>query len=267
MTSFRSDDENELARMESMTEQKPASELSEVTEVGQVAAKKGPAVDFKTRLAAIKARANAVAVKVEAVKPSEQPTPQIRQGAKQVSNLGGGIDPSLLTPLEADIEADRTLALKVTDENVEKASEKMLTAEALFTESLAEKSMDRDRFKAVFINTVQQECAGLTLEQIEDSIRRDHEVLFDKRTGIQVKLAYRSELLKDATAEERAKRLKDDWLFKPAKKVAAEKTTGTSAKTTSKKPAFDPAAAMRAALKAQGKTDEQIKTALSKFGL
>jgi len=259
MTSFRSDDENELARMESMTEQKPPSELSETIEPGQKVAK-ATMPDFKTRLAAIKARANAVGVKIE-TKPSEMALPPLSPVA------GGPLGVESLTPLEADIEADRTLALKVTDENVEKASEKMLTAEALFTESLAEKSMDRDRFKAVFINTVQQECAGLTLEQIEDSIRRDHEVLFDKRTGIQAKLAYRSELLKDATAEERAKRLKDDWLFKPAKKVAAEKTTGTSAKTASKKPAFDPAAAMRTALKAQGKTDEQVKTALAKFGL
>jgi hypothetical protein len=91
-------------------------------------------------------------------------------------------------------------------------------------------------------------------------------MLFDKRTGIQAKLAYRSELLKDATAEERAKRLKDDWLFKPNKKatVNGEKKAPGPKKA---KPAFDPAAAMRAALKAKGLSDEKIAERLAKFGL
>jgi hypothetical protein len=147
----------------------------------------------------------------------------------------------------------------VIDGTIEEATDKMLNAEALFSESLAEKSMDRERFKAVYMNTVKTECAGLTLDQIEQSIRLDHEILFDKRTGIQAKLAYRAELLKDESAERRAKALKDDWLFKPAKKVAAEGSGKPRAKGP-KKEAFDPEAAMRAGMmekaKAKGLTGD-----------
>jgi hypothetical protein len=259
MTSFSSEDANELARMEALSESKPPSELKEVVEQGEKVVAKKALPDLKARLAALRARGVTLPPKNDAPLPTKVEDVQIVPGDMAHPQ----------NQLEADVEAERALMRAAADpEDVEKASEKTLNAEALFTESLAEKSMDRDRFKAVFINTVQQECAGLTLDQIEESIRRDHEMLFDKRTGIQAKLAYRAELLKDATAEERAKRLKDDWLFKPNKKAAASSNGESKPKSSKTKSApFDPAAAMKKALKAKGLSDEEITARLAKFGL
>jgi len=263
MSKFSSEDANEMARMEQLAAPKPIDEIPEVPVVADFNNKgqfnnrsnfKQKMPDFKTRLNSIKAGFGGTKV-VE-----QKPVAQLHPGIEVVPGDMGAPQ----NELEALVEADRKFAGKVNDNHVEQESDKVLHAETLYTEMLAEKSMDRERFKSVFINTVQSECAGLTLDQIEESIRRDHEVLFDKRTGIQAKLAYRAELLKDATAEERAKRLKDDWLFKPAKAVAksaAPKSTGP------KKAAFDPAAAIKASLKAKGLTDEAIAQRMAKLGL
>ena len=294
MSEFNAEDPAVRDRIHNLTEPAPLSELPENTQPGDKI-KKVPLSDFKARLAALKAKANIHPHGADLRKPSEAPLPPMdatdekiakwdEEDADEKAKGKTFPDSVQIVPgdmgkpqneLEAMVEADRQI-VKKAESDVEAASDKMLNAEALFTESLAEKSMDRDRFKAVFINTVQQECAGLTLDQIEESIRRDHEMLFDKRTGIQAKLAYRAELLKDATAEDRAKRLKDDWLFKPAKKVKAE-TTATGEKKASgpKKPAFDPGAAMRATLtakfKKQGLSDDVVKAKvaeqLARFGL
>lgn len=289
MNDFKCENPTELDRLEAIAQNKPASELKEILEPGQKITRKNMP-DFKTRLNALKAGFGGVAPKKDESKlPESVPSQVDAQPVESTTFIGTPISdlhPNVeIVPgdmgkpqneIEALVEADRQFSKEVVNSNVEAATDKMLNAEMLFTESLAEKSMDRERFKAVFINTVQAECAGLTLEEIEESIRRDHEMLFDKRTGIQAKLAYRAELLKDATAEERAKRLKDDWLFKPNKKTAEEKkASGTSGASKSKKPAFDPAAAMRATLtarfKAKGLSDEEVKAKvaeqLSKFGL
>jgi len=269
MSKFTSEDADEMARMEQLAAPKPIDEIKEVPTVPnfndmgkfnnrQNFKQKMP--DFKTRLNSIKAGFGGTKV-IEAKPVIEKST--VVDLHPEVEVVPGDMGKPQ-NELEALVEADRQFAGKVSDSHVEQESDKVLHAETLFTEMLAEKSMDRERFKSVFINTVQSECAGLTLDQIEESIRRDHEVLFDKRTGIQAKLAYRAELLKDATAEERAKRLKDDWLFKPAKQVAkasAPKSSGP------KKPAFDPAAAIKASLKAKGLSDEAIAQRMAKLGL
>jgi len=287
MSKFSSEDADEMARMEQLAAPKPIDEIKEVpvvphfNDMGKSSFNKRSnqnqkMPDFKTRLNSIKAGFGA--------KPVASATTVIEQKPAQVvspvneEQADGRLSRSEIVPgdmgkpqneLEALIEDDRKFMHKVADTHVEQESDKVLHAETLYTEMLAEKSMDRERFKSVFINTVQSECAGLTLDQIEESIRRDHEVLFDKRTGIQAKLAYRAELLKDATAEERAKRLKDDWLF-PKKQLsqASTKSASSSSKSSGpKKPAFDPAAAIKASLKAKGLSDEAIAQRMAKLGL
>jgi hypothetical protein len=277
MSKFSSEDADEMARMEQLAAPKPIGEIKEVPVVphfndlgkssfNRRSNQNQKMPDFKTRLNSIKAGFGTKA-------PVASSAPVIEKA--EVAQLHPGVE---IVPgdmgkpqneLEALVEADRQFSHKVADTHVEQESDKVLHAETLYTEMLAEKSMDRERFKSVFINTVQSECAGLTLDQIEESIRRDHEVLFDKRTGIQAKLAYRAELLKDATAEERAKRLKDDWLFpkKQLSQSSSPKTSSSSKSSASKKPAFDPAAAIKASLKAKGLSDEAIAQRMAKLGL
>ena len=267
-------DDETRARIEALSEPKPASELTEVLEPGEKVAG-DPPLSLRERIALLRARGSVVSK--SAPKRETVPTQVVAEDKPAASLLHPGVEivPGDMSKpqneVEALVESDRQFAVQVVDENIEAASDKMLNAEALFSESMAEKSMDRERFKAVYMNTVKVECAGLTLDQIENSIRQDHEVLFDKRTGIQAKLAYRAELLKDATAEERAKRLKDDWLFKPAKKVAESK----SAKPKSTKAPFDPEAAIRATMmekaKSKGLTGdaakEWVEAKIAKLGL
>ena len=244
-------------RINLLTEPKPASELSEVMEPGDQGATP-KTLSLKERIALIGARKmmakretvpSQVVTKPEPVAESleekiqkwddedEQDKNLLHEGVEIVPGDMG--KPQNIT--EALVESDRQFSTKVVDGNIEEATDKMLNAEALFSESLAEKSMDRDRFKAVYMNTVKTECAGLTLDQIEQSIRLDHEILFDKRTGIQAKLAYRAELLKDETAERRAKALKDDWLFKPAKKVSEPRVAKAGVSGKAKKEAVESA--------------------------
>jgi hypothetical protein len=276
------------ARIEALSEPKPASELTEVLEVGEKVAGEAP-LSLKERIALLRARGSVIsksAPKRETV-PSQVEKSISDEIAVEREWKADETQPLPLHPgveivpgdmgkpqneVEALVESDRQFATLVVDENIEAASDKMLNAEALFSESLAEKSLDRDRFKAVYMNTVKIRCNGLTLEQVEENIRRDHDVLFDTRTGIQAQLAYRAELLKDATAEERAKRLKDDWLFKPAKKVAEVKTKSSAGP---KKAAYDPAAAIRNTMMskaiAKGLTGDAAKewvaTKMAKLGL
>lgn len=240
-------------------------------------------LDFKTRMAMLKAKGSKLPSSIPEApvhsKKDEKPVivaerPDLAPGIEIVPG-----DPSKpQNEVERLVEADRQFAKNVVEksgvEDVQRDSERVLNAEALFDEIVNDKLADRERFKLVFINTIQQDCAGKSLDEIEASIRRDHEMLFDTRTGIQAKLAYRSELLKDATAEERAKRLKDDWLFKPSKKVAAP----TKAKSTSdepkapktKKTKFDAMAEIRKSLteavreKNPDLSDEEIKAKVDK---
>lgn len=270
MSKFSSEDADEMARMEQLATPKPIDEIPEVPMVpsfndmgksnfNKRSNQNQKMPDFKTRLNSIKAGFGTKAPVIEQ-KPAINLHPEVE--------IVPGDMGKPQNELEALVEADRKFAGKVADTHVEQESDKVLHAETLYTEMLAEKSMDRERFKSVFINTVQSECAGLTLDAIEESIRRDHEVLFDKRTGIQAKLAYRAELLKDATAEERAKRLKDDWLFPKKQLSQSSPKTATSSKSSGpKKPAFDPAAAIKASLKAKGLSDEAIAQRMAKLGL
>lgn len=238
-------------RINLLTEPKPASELSEVIEPGDEGAAP-KTLSLRERIALIGARKMMAGretvpsqVKVKMEQPVESLEEKIQkwddEDEKDANLLHEGVEivPGDMSKpqneIEALVESDRQFSTKVVEGNIEEATDKMLNAEALFSESLAEKSMDRDRFKAVYMNTVKTECAGLTLDQIEQSIRLDHEILFDKRTGIQAKLAYRAELLKDETAERRAKALKDDWLFKPAKKVSESSSKPRTASASPKK--------------------------------
>ena len=238
-------------RINLLTEPKPASELSEVIEPGDEGAAP-KTLSLRERIALIGARKMMAGretvpsqVKVKMEQPVESLEEKIQkwddEDEKDANLLHEGVEivPGDMSKpqneIEALVESDRQFSTKVVEGNIEEATDKMLNAEALFSESLAEKSMDRDRFKAVYMNTVKTECAGLTLDQIEQSIRLDHEILFDKRTGIQAKLAYRAEILKDETAERRAKALKDDWLFKPAKKVSESSSKPRTASASPKK--------------------------------
>jgi hypothetical protein len=270
-------------RINLLTEPKPASELSEVTEPGDEGATP-KTLSLRERIALMRAKGSIVSksapkretvptqVIEEAVIPAEVLEVTAERDAEDEKDalLHAGVEiipgdmskPQNIT--EALVESDRQFSTKVIDGTIEEATDKMLNAEALFSESLAEKSMDRERFKAVYMNTVKTECAGLTLDQIEQSIRLDHEILFDKRTGIQAKLAYRAELLKDETAERRAKALKDDWLFKPAKKVATE-GSGRAKSSGPKKPAFDPEEAIRKPAEAKGRAKGLTGDALKQY--
>ena len=127
--------------------------------------------------------------------------------------------------------------------------------------------MDPERFKEVYINVINQECIGRNRAQIEESIRKDHEMLFDKRAGIQAKLAFRQELLKSASAEERAAALKEDWLVKPLRaKAASAKAKSESSKSSGQPRAkIDPIESMRKALLAKGMSPEKVERKIKDF--
>lgn len=132
-----------------------------------------------------------------------------------------------LTQLEKDIDADRKVGQKAID---------ALESEAIFSENqyLADQFKDTDKkeqFKKIFTQVVQQSCLGKTIDEIDEMLREHHEMLFDTRSGIQALFAFRKELLKDVTADERAKRLKDDWLHKPSKRAVTEGRAKPKVKT------------------------------------
>ena len=141
--------------------------------------------------------------------------------------------------LEADIEADRQLGRKAIDEGLEKDTHQILNAEALYIETIANESHDKERFHRIFIDVIQQKFLGKTLDETEHIIRDMHETLFDVRTGIQAGMVFRNQLLKDVDAEARADRLKKDWLFKPATKVRSDKEKKASSPKAPKKSMFE----------------------------
>lgn len=164
------------------------------------------------------------------------------------------------TRLEALIEADRKFEKNVIHDELEKATEKALNAEALFMEMMAERELDNEEFKQAYIAGVQSGI-GKTLDEVEEMLRERNKLLFNMRGGIQGLLGLRANLLKDATAERRAQALKEDFLYKPAKK---EKAAAKAAKTKSEP--ISMIEKMRIALKASGKfTDEQIEQKLKAF--
>lgn len=214
--------------------------------------------DWRAKLAAAKAK---IVVTKEDLERAEIKTEN--NGNKTLPQIVPGDLGTPQNELEQNIEADRVLARKVQEEGVEKHTDKALNSEALLSESLMEHSMDRERFKKVFINTVQLKCAGKTIDEIEEILIRDHEMLFDLRTGIQAELAYRAELMKDMDAQERAERMKMDFLFKPAKEAkAAREKAERSSKPKTQMSMVD---RMRAAMKAKGLDEAVINERLKMF--
>ena len=160
------------------------------------------------------------------------------------------------TVTEQFIEADRRLGNAVVGE----AAAKFVNAESLLTEEVLSTTIDRERFMEIFSTKVNQYCIGKNRQEIEDAIVKDHIMLFDIRAGIQAMLAYRTELLKDETAEERAKALKEDWLYKPAK------TRATASKPKAeKKEKISPLESMRKMLVDAGLPEAEVEARMKKF--
>ena len=164
---------------------------------------------------------------------------------------------------EQFMEADRRFAQGVIDRKFVKETEKVLNSEKLLTEDLLEGSMDPAKFREVFMNVIKQECIGKSRAEIEESIRRDHEMLFDKRAGIQAKLSFRTELLKSESAEARAAALKEDWLVKPLKQKAEKSKAAKAA--GQKREKIDPIESMRKGLFAKGYSAEKVEKAIKVF--
>jgi hypothetical protein len=162
---------------------------------------------------------------------------------------------------QAHIEAEKARKSgERAKEDIEKETEHVVDVDALYTESLAASTTDAERFRKIFTNTIQQKCLGHSVEEIQEMLREAHEVLFDVRAGIQGMLAYRKQLLKDATSEEREKILKSDWLHKPTR---IEKTDKVAKKVLSEEEKQERAAEqIIEQMRAKGYNNEKIKAKL-----
>lgn len=164
------------------------------------------------------------------------------------------------TPTEQVVEADRRLANGIVE------AQKYVKAESLLTEDVLSATIDRERFMEIFTNKINAFCIGKTRQEIEDCIIQDHIALFDTRAGIQAMLAYRAELLKDETAEERAKALKEDWLYKPIKtRATASPKAKAERAAKDKAPRVSPLDSMRQAMLNKGMDPAEVEKRLAAF--
>lgn len=170
--------------------------------------------------------------------------------------------------LEQLVEEDRQFGRKVIDENLEKLDpkeiEKSIDAEALYNENVSTVEMDeykKERFKDIYISTIQTSCLGKTLDEIDEMLNIRHWAIFDARSGMQAMFAYRKELMKDEDAEKRAQRMKSDKLFKPPKDAVSYKAKAAK----EKKPKKSMEELMVDAMRAKGLSEEVIKQRLAKF--
>ena len=166
--------------------------------------------------------------------------------------------------LEADIEADRIVGRKAESDALEKETERILNGEAIYIETMAANSYDKDRFYRIFVDVINQKFLGKNLDETEQIIQDMHQALFDLRTGIQAGMKFREQLLKDEDADKRAERLKKDWLFKPK---SASKEKKASSPKSEKKPAKTMFETMRDSMMAlKGISKEEAETKLKAKG-
>lgn len=222
MSEFRAEKPENNEKMNDLATAK-ASDAKEIPVVDDKSVKLTTSMgDWKVRLAAMKIKAVGVKTDAKPTVPKEEKLPhQVHDDAEAA--IG-----------KAAIE----------QEELQRQSSVVLNAEALFIETFGEKSEDRDElFKKVFASKI-SEVVGLNLDEIRDKILDAQRVIYDSRVGIQAWLAYRGEVLKDASSEERQKRLKEDFQFKAPK---VDKGNGRTTSAT-KKQKFDPLAAMKKTL-------------------
>jgi len=225
MSEFRAEKPENNEKMKEMSEAKASDGVEIPVVEAKLAKTTSTGSDWKARLAAMK---------IKAVAPKQDKTP---------SSV-----PTEKLPHQVHDEAEAKIGkAQIEQEELKRQSDVVLNAEALFIESLGERSDDRDElFKTTFVNKI-QEVVGLNLDEIRDRILAAQRVIYDNRVGIQAWLAYRGEVLKEASSEERQKRLKEDFAFK-APKTAKANGSPKSSKGSVKKEKFDPFAAMKRTL-------------------
>lgn len=253
MSEFKSEKKSAEVRMSNMASPKPAPELSEIVAPGDKKPMRSiPMLDYKARLAAIKAKAAETRERLEREKNVEEKTPAETQAEKRIVELADGVN---------------------EQQDLEKRSQIVLNAEAMFYEMIDSKIEDTESYRQVFMRTI-DDVAGkqLSLDAIKERIVAAHKVLFDTRGEVQALLAYRAEMLKDASAEEQKRRMKEDFAF-PVSRGGNGKAASPK-KAKSPKASFDPFAAMRQAgidaLLAKGvpleKAQKLVAAKLEKFG-
>lgn len=255
MSDFKSENAETKAKLESKAEV-VASETRELPDPNEAAPKKPSTSfgDWKARLAAAKVKV----VPAVGVTPPSIPTPAPIPNPDNIPGLesANAVD----APKPKDMTEAEIGAQVIEQEKLVQKSDVVLNAEALFYELSGDQTVDdREVFKQVFIARING-ALGLNLDQIRDQILAAHQVIYNERIGIQALLAYRAELLKDASSEEREKRLKEDFKFKPAKTPKAGNGEVKEKKAKSDKKE-DPFAQMRRTMidkfKAKGKTAEE----------
>ena len=190
MSEFRAEKPENRVKMAEMSKSDiPAKELTQPN-TAKVSSSFGS--NFKARLASLKVKATAPVP----VRPSVPVVDVEESRPKDAIELG-------IKAIEQD--------------ELEKQTQVILNNDSSYYEQMSENLDSRERFKSVFMSSI-NENIGLNLDELRDKIKAMHEMLFDQRTGIQALMALRQDKLKDASADEREKRMKEDFAIKMPKK-------------------------------------------------